>query len=91
MVKIKMIKTASGPDGSYTSPYEYTVKDELAKVLVDGGAAKYMKEPTLEPVKPAPEPKAAPKPKAKAAPKPKAKAAPAKFKPGAKVKPVGDE
>ena len=83
MVKIKMNKTASGPDGSYTSPYEYTVKDELAKVLVDGGAAKYMKEPTLEPVKPAPEPKAAPKPKAKAAP--------AKFKPGAKVKPVGDE
>jgi len=90
-VKIKMIKTASGPKGTFTAPGEYEPDADIAEALVNCGSAKYVvepePEPEPEPVKPKAPVKKAPPAKKKAV----AKKAPAKFKPGAKVKPTGDE
>ena len=94
MRKIKMIKTACGPKGSFTAPYEYTVSDELAESLVKSGSAKYVKTTAEVPVVNAPEPEPKAEPVKKAPPAKKkavAKKAPAKFKPGTKAKLTGDE
>jgi len=92
MREIEMVKTASGPKGSFTAPGNYRVADDIAKMFVEAGSARYTDE--VKPEAPKPKPKATPKPKPKVEDKPKAKVrakAPAKFRPGTKVKPTGGE
>jgi len=86
MKKIKMLKTACGPHGSFLEKREYTVSDELAKAYESAQACVIVgEEPKVEVATKVEEPKVevatkVEEPKAKPAPK----KAPAKFTPGKK-------
>ncbi|MBN50035.1 MAG: hypothetical protein CMN85_10875 [Spongiibacteraceae bacterium] len=47
-MRVKMIKTDAGPDGSYTQGHEYTVSNEKAQELFGAGAAVPVKSAAVE-------------------------------------------
>jgi len=82
MVKIKMIKTACGPFGSYMANGEYDVSSEVAEQLKAGDACVILRPVSAPKVEVAKEPEPPKVEVAKVENKPKPKKAPAKFTPG---------
>lgn len=88
-MKIKMLKTACGPQGSFQENLVYTVDDELAEQLINGRAAKPVEEVTIEkPESKKPEVATQPQIEVETATEPTTETKPAKprgkYRPGAK-------